>query len=483
MKLKLFSPRAAQSGGTLVIALFISLVFGTAIVGYLTLVSTQNSLSGRSQAWNMAIGVAEAGIEEALAHLNASPAQLSKDSWYLYGGAYRMSRYMPGTRNKYTVFITNGTQPVIFCRARVYCLEGNFRYEADINRAVLVKCRQNGFAAKGMAADGQINMNGNGIMTDSFDSSDPNYSSGGHYDVNKVKDAGDVSSNGTITNTVNVGNANIFGHVATGPGGTVSLGPNGSIGSKAWLAAGGEGIQDGWVSHDSNFTFPDTDLPYTSGTTPLGGNVVTPPQAISYTTNSTVYPSPPPVTGVLSNYTKKAGTTYTYLATGWTAPGTNYYDHVLYTGDYYATDLSGTTIVLGDARLVLPNGLSMAAHDGITIAPGGQLKLYSDGDLSISGNGFFNSSGVASNLLVYCTEKVTTFDLGGNGAFCGVLVAPKADVNFHGGGNDTMDFIGAMLVHTVTLNGHFNFHYDEGLAKLASDGRFLIYSWNEVPAY
>jgi hypothetical protein len=68
------------------------------------------------------------------------------------------------------------------------------------------------------------------INTDSFDSGNPSYSTGRRYDPAKRKDNGDVASNLDILNSINIGSANIMGHVSTGPGGTVAIGPNGSVG-------------------------------------------------------------------------------------------------------------------------------------------------------------------------------------------------------------------------------------------------------------
>jgi hypothetical protein len=75
---------------------------------------------------------------------------------------------------------------------------------------------------------------------------------------------------------------------------------------------------------------------------------------------------------------------------------------------------------------------------------------------------------------------VTSFSVSGNGCFNGVLIAPNADVTMNGGGNDTMDFFGSLLVHSVKMNGHFNFHYDEALGKMNKLGRYLVTSWQEI---
>ena len=122
---------------------------------------------------------------------------------------------------------------------------------------------QQGFF-KAMVAKGQIDFNGNNIRTDSFDSSDPTFSRAGQYDKNRAKDNGDVATNSGLTNSLNVGNANVFGHVATGPHGTVAIGSQGAVGDKDWQT-GHTGIKPGWSSDDMNVSLPDVTIPYTSG--------------------------------------------------------------------------------------------------------------------------------------------------------------------------------------------------------------------------
>ena len=326
-----------------------------------------------------------------------------------------------------------------------------------------------------------------------------------------------MASNATIINSVNVGNANIHGHVATGPGGSISVGANGVVGSYAWANAGNNGIQPGWSSSDSNFTFPDTALPYSSGLTPTSGNIITGAAVISsITTNSSSYPSPAPAGGVTTNNTSISsltypspgtyvggvttnivtsgppagrGTWYVYNTVGFSYSlystnvvyTTNYYNNIINAGDYYATSLSGKTLVQGTARLVLPNGLSMSGSDIITIASTGSIQVYVGGtSCAIGGLGVINQPGLAEQFIMYCAPTVTSFSISGNGQFTGVVVAPSANVALNGGGSSTLDFNGSLIANTITLNGHYNFHYDEALSRMAGNGRYLVTSWKEV---
>ncbi len=147
--------------------------------------------------------------------------------------------------------------------------------------------------------------------------------------------------------------------------------------------------------------------------------------------------------------------------------------------------MSGKTIVIGtNVVLALPNGLSMGSTDTITYSPmpGANLIVYSGGtSCTVYGNGVLNSPGYAADFILYCAPTVTSFTLNGNGTFVGVVVAPSADVALNGGGTTVTDFVGCLMANSVTLNGHFNFHYDEALGGNKSFGRFLITSWNEIP--
>ena len=67
MKIRL---NTQPDGSILVITLLTAFVIGVGVASYLVLVSNQNYSTMRSLAWNTTIPLAEAGIEEALTHLN-----------------------------------------------------------------------------------------------------------------------------------------------------------------------------------------------------------------------------------------------------------------------------------------------------------------------------------------------------------------------------------------------------------------------------
>ncbi|MBI3853851.1 MAG: hypothetical protein HY298_26800 [Verrucomicrobia bacterium] len=438
-------------GNTLLVTLFITSIIGIVLASYLTLVRNQNSLTMRSQAWNSAITVIEAGIEEGLTHLNAhGTTNLLCDGWTLSGGLYSMTRTIGDSY--YVVTISSDFNPAIVSYGYVplpsyamvnqnsfFATAGvNYDSAPYVNRAVRVTTRRNGTFTKAMVAKQTIDMNGNNIETDSFDSTNPTYSTGGQYDVTKRKDNGDVASNDTIVNSINVANANIRGHVSTGPHGTVNVGPNGVVGNANWVNAGNHGIQPGYFTDDMNVTFNDVSAPFNGGAaSPSGGNY--------------------------------NGDSYTYIL------GTDNYQ-------MSSLSMSGSKnmIVTGNAVLYVTGNASLSGNAYIKIAPGATLKMYVAGSASLNGNGIINQSQYATNFMYYGLPSNTTLSLTGNGTFKGVIYAPSAEFSLNGGGSGTDDFIGASVTKTVTMNGHFKFHYDEALIGFGGGGKYIVTSWNEI---
>jgi hypothetical protein len=164
-----------------------------------------------------------------------------------------------------------------------------------------------------------------------------------------------------------------------------------------------------------------------------------------------------------------------------TVDGT-FYNYVLDDGDYSVGSLSGKILVTGDARLYVANSLSLSGQGFLKIASGGSLKMYvAAASVSIGGNGVINQGGMAADFQYYGLPTNTALDLKGNGQFTGVIYAPSANFHLGGGGNNVEDFVGASITATVSMNGHFNFHYDEALGRLNTGGRgYLPDSWSEM---
>ncbi len=438
-----------NAGGALWIALITCSVIGVVLTSYLTLIRAQNITTMRAQAWNDAMPVAEAGIEEALTHINTNGStNWAANGWTLSGSVYTKTRDF--TNYTWTTTISATDPPTIISTGRVATVvNGMFLAAANIGginttnstfRVVRVQTTRDGLFTKAMVAKNTIDMNGNNIKTDSFDSSNPLYSTNGMYDPNpnKVLDNGDIATNSGIINSISVGNADIWGHASTGPGGSLSIGSNGAVGSKAWVTGGNSGVQPGWFKDDMNVSFPDVVQPFTSGFTPGSGSVT--------------------------------GTNYTYLLTN---------------GNYLMSSMSmsgqNKMYVSGDAVLVITGNMSMSGQSKIILATNASLKIYVKGaSASLGGNGVANNTGKAEKFAFLGLPTNTSLSLGGNAAFNGVIYAPSADFTLGGGGNNTLDFVGSSVTKTVKMNGHFNFHYDENLKKSQWGRGYVVSGWDEI---
>jgi len=220
--------------------------------------------------------------------------------------------------------------------------------------------------------------------------------------------------------------------VATGPGGSVSIGPNGSVGDIAWQAAGAGGIQPGKSKDDMNVSFPEV--------APPPGGALLPPSAGS------------PVT-------------------------------ISASGNYTLSGFNASLTVRSNAHvnLTVTSDINITGSDRITIEPGGSLNLYMTGKVAkIAGNGVANAGGSATNFVYWGLPSNEELTINGNGSLTGIIYAPEADLTLNGGGSSVEDVTGASVSGTATLNGNFQFHYDEMLGDLFKDRPFIVTAWNEL---
>jgi len=433
----------------LLLTVFTVMGIGIVLFSCLGLVRSQNVYVFRAQAWHTCIPTLEAGIEEAMAHLNNPlDTNMLSDGWSWSNGTYMQQRQFGENWYSVNITMTNRLQPVIVCTGYVpipmvalpVAAGAPFPSDADLqsqylSRTVRVIARKTELFVKGMVAKEQITMNGNTITPDSFDSSDPNNFSDatGHYLATKIKDNGDVSTVSGLSNSVSVGNANIKGRLSTGPGGSGTVGANGSVGSLAWHAGNNTGIQSGWYFHDMNITLPSVTKPFSSAQAPI------------------------PASG---NYTLGDG---------------NYELSSLTLNSTARLTVTGNAVLLVDGNVTVGGTTA-----GIYITPPGSLKLYVGGANAVIGGAGVNNAGWSTNFIYYGLPTNQGLVLKSNGEFTGAIYAPDAALNLVGGGSSDQNFIGACVMKTITVNGHYNFHYDEALKRFGPPSLYVITSWLEL---
>ena len=449
--------RRGERGTVLVVTMLICALMGIMIASYLSMLKTQQFSVSRAQSWNNAMVVAEAGVEEAMAHLNSTGVttnNLAVNSWTsLGGGVYSKSNSLGSSYYlayiKIPPAVTNSS-PLIVATGIV---KGPVSSPA-LSRAVKVKTKPKPSQGVGgaMIVSTTVNFNGQGITTDSFNSSDANYSTGGLYDPTKARDHGDVWTISGNTNAVQVDNGKVKGSVHTAPNGQASVGSVGVVGDSAYVNNSADlgTIQNGHSLQDGNLTLPDNTLPT--------GKIWLPPVAGSYKIKD-------PNTGNI--------VTYKYLLGNqnpWKLP--------VIDGSVYVNGPGVQLWVTGDAN---GTGVALGTKGEIRIPSGKSLDVYMAAPNSnIGGNGVINDTGMAKSFRYFGLPSNTTLGLSANAAFVGQINAPEADFVLGGGGKNTYDFIGSSITRSVTMGGHFNFHYDEALANTPAASGYAAISWDEV---
>ena len=268
-----------------------------------------------------------------------------------------------------------------------------------------------------LAAQEGITFSGS-TWVDSFDSGDPNWSTDGLYDPLKIgRSNGSLAVNyGSMSLGSALGSAHIMGFLLTAPEGSVTLGPNGSVGSSAWQASN-DGIQPGYRMVGQGVYMPTVSVPFTTGFVPGAGVV-----------------------------------------------GGSFYSYVFGDGNYtMSTFNGGSGIVTGHSSVHVRNVFNLSGSDRLVIAPGASLRLYVGAPSAvIGGGGIVNQTAYATNFQYYGLAANTSVKLLEN-SLIGTIYAPGAVFVFNSmtGSNQLS---GAVVSRTVWVSGSAQIHFDERLA-------------------
>ena len=279
----------------------------------------------------------------------------------------------------------------------------------------------------GVVSKQGIDLNGNNLYLDSFDSIDPAKSTNGLYDATKKQANGNLALGGSVTDSLtNLANANIYGYVFTGPTSTVTIGTSGSIGptfaSPATDVAGA--MTNGWLRSDCSIDVSDVILP-------IGASL-------------------------------------------WSTLGSINNTGTINGGDWRATGifLNGAVdklTIQGNVRLYVVGNVSLSGNGMILISPGASLELYVAGNVFIGGNGVVNLTGRALSNRFYGLATSTSWSINGNGTWIGVACAPSAAMTLSGGGV-AGDMSGMLIGKSIVLNGQTRVHCDESLMVQTCQG-------------
>ena len=287
-----------------------------------------------------------------------------------------------------------------------------------ISRTAKVKGTNEPMFEFAFAAVSTIQMNGNGVAADSFNSSNPALSTNGQYDPTKVSTNGNVAS---AYGPVDFGNHSISGSLYLGPSASSTV-PASQV--------------SGSIYNDFNGSFPDVVLPSTSW---------------------------------LPATTTTIGATATY---DFTTSG----DYYVSDSSNIQVEPGVTVRLRVDTTSFNPSSIHVVSSNGVS----GTLIIYQVAGTATMSGSVTVDSGHARNLYYYGLAGVTNITYGGSSTFVGVLYAPEANLTLNGGGSNN-GLIGASVTKSIiALNGHYNFHFDEDLLSAGPTRGFVVTSWKEM---
>jgi hypothetical protein len=329
----------SNSGSILVITVILSALIGSVLCSYLVLISNRNHVTMRSLAWNSAIPVLEAGIEEALTHIHDDKTP-NANHWT---GELVKGKKVYWKRRDFAdgsyVYVTNmnvgSATPLFYAAGYVKAPLTDNEY---ISRTVKVTTTNPpSYFSRAIAANGRITLSGAAIV-DGYNSAI------GAYSVTNRNATGGVYTDSQEDKAINVGSAHIYGMAVTGPGGTVSV-ADGSVGDLNQTT----GIQRDWINNNMNISFEDAEAP--------SGFFIAPTRTQAGGSNIT--------------YLSESSSKFIYKVDG----------------NMSTSLLNKPIVVTGNATLWVTGDFVVNGTGYVYIAPGASLTLYVGGKGSISGGG------------------------------------------------------------------------------------------------
>ena len=428
--MKITIKHCPEAGHVFLLTMIVTSIFCLVSLGsYLSLASSENNSVMRSVAWNAALPLAEAGVEEALSHIHRNQANFAADNWSVNGTNYTRPMRSMGN-GRYSVNIAGSPGSLLTITSTGSELLKANQY---VSRTVQVTVQSGSSLPRaiGLVAKNGISFKGD-LGVDSYNSTNSAFNSNGAYSAAKASDKAIVA---TPLGFSLGGNSHIAGYVATGSGGAITVGGSAKVGDKSYLGSKSKGIQSGHQTNNFNTAIPDVVAPYTSATAPGAGTV--------------------------------AGVKYNYMLTG---------------GNYLSASVdagggSTTMVVTAPSVLVVNGAISL---EKIVFAPGATLDLYiATPSLSFCPVVASTVAGQAVTPIqfrVWGLPTCTDMDMTAGESFTGMIYAPQADLRARG----HAQFYGAFTASTFSCNGTFDFHYDEATYSYTAGGSgFQIVAWSE----
>jgi len=463
-----------ERGSVLIVALLLAAIVAICLTSYIQLSTQATTMSYRSLYAGVAMNSAESGLEQAMWSINKKKAGSTTawDGWDTTSGTTARRTFSLGTVDgggtvtvKVLVSDRNlsTTSPYAIARAIVIPVRGD-----TIEKWIKITLHQRSFFSNGLVAKKGITFSGNNPSVDSYNSANGIYTPSPST-VNRFP-RGSAGSTSVVTDSLYVGNADIFGPVSIGSSdySALKVGSQGKVTSD-FNAAGGT-IDYSLVS--TGFTASFDVYNYTPSTsTGLG------------TVKNTDLLLPVNLTDPTDTNSETGVVTYYYTASS--ISNTNAKITVR-PGYNVALIVSGSIDIGGSSGAIV---VSSTNTNGVLLTS--TLNIYAAGDVTIAGNGATNSltttTGTTTtttvnrpqDLMIWGTSTTSqTIKVAGNGELSAVVYAPNAAIEAKGGGTSG-SLYGAFVGNTVKMTGNDAFHYDESLKDLDLGEPLGIDKWDE----
>ena len=461
--------RGARQGSALITSVILVFVIAMLAGSFLYLAGSEYRLASRTFLSGACFDLAEGGVDLAIDALNDDDT----DGWTVSGSTWtrELTSGMPvssANNGELRVVILNAgtSSPTIYSEGLVSGhLAGDLAKQLKVTVETGTTLGDSGFVAD------LITNNGNKIEIKQYDSRlgapGETLDDGSENWSDDIR----VSTSSLINGAIDVGNADIYGFIATG-GGVPDVGPNGGV-----YSFDNPGVHDETrITYDyyANFEAPST------------------PNILSD------YADPPSIS---------SGDNL--------VPGGVYY--LDGSGDSISTT-NGKNIVIGDDAdgnpstviMILKNGASLSLKGDVTIEDGSRLLVFTEGDVAISGDinnnnpdydatytytnplqlgeaGAETVTGIspAERFTIYGTnptDGAQTIKLNGAGELTAFVYAPTANIEIKGGGgSDVGYFNGAVVGYSAVVTGNMQFRYDRAIgdADIAGGG-YTVIQWYEL---
>ena len=414
-----------QDGSILLAGLMTTAVIGMTICSYLLLVRSQHVAVVRSQNWNAALSLAEAGVEEAMAHLNSrlgkAGAALPADGWTKLPSGYYGLPVRQINSGSYQVLYSPDSSPMIISTGRVSVADSS----TVISRTLQASTRPAPMFNTAVAVLQGIDVRNQGFTTDSFDSSDASHSDHGLYSASNATSNGAVAA---LSGSVALNGSVVKGNLLLGPG--------------AKYNANQAGATSGSLSRTLTLDLPSIDL-----------------NAIPWTV------------GVVhqqdENDEKHSNKGYSFASSG----------------NYELTTLAGDIFVGADAFVRLkvtgsadPGTIHIAANG----AKSGKLEIYMTAPTFTLKGPIEIENGNAKQLAYFGLAGNTLVDFTQVKSFTGTVFAPNAEVKIGRSHSTRFSFIGSCIGASLTTRGGCDFHFDQNLQRAGPALGWTISQWKEL---